>query len=87
VSDITQHITIQINMLRPESEAERIMRGAQAWAKFVEKMAENKIAREKAAGNPLFQNIDNWDQYIKACELNEKRKRKELGFWRYHFGK
>lgn len=84
--NLTQNITIQVNVPRPETEGERLMRCAQGWQRAIGKMAENKIAHEKKVGNPLFSNIETWDQYVAALDSDEKRKRKELGFWRYHFG-
>ena len=84
--NLTQYITIQVNVPRQETEGERMIRCAQRWQRAIEKMAENKIAREKKDGNPLFANIETWDQYIAALEADQKRKRKEQGFWRYHFG-
>ena len=84
--NITQHITIQVNVPRPETEGERFVKCAQAWQRSFQMAAENKIAHEKKAGNPLFVNVETWDQYVTALDADDKRKRKELGFWRYHFG-
>jgi len=84
--NLTQNITIQVNVPRPETEGERLVRCAQGWQRWIEKMAENRIATEKARGNPLFANIQTWEQYVSACRADDKRQRKEQGFWRYHFG-
>lgn len=73
-------------MPRPETEGERLARAAKNWSRFLAKVAKNRIAHEKAVGNPLFVHVETWAQYVAACEADEKRKRRELGFWRYHFG-
>ena len=84
-----QHITIQVNAPRLETDGERQARVWRSWAETIERVANHRVKQEKAAGNPLFQNIETWEQYRLACEEDDKRKeaqrRKELGFWRYHF--
>ena len=79
------HVTVH-----HESEAEREARGIMAFCESIRQMWQRRIDVEKAKGNPLFANIETQEQYQAACEADDKIKdatrRKELGFWKYHFG-
>ena len=79
-------INITVNVPRPQTEAERFWEASKGLEKMMTTMADNKIAYEQRHGNPIFSNVETWEQYLAALDLDDKRKRRELGFWKYHFG-
>lgn len=81
-----QHITIHVNVPRPQTEAERFLEQSQGWERMLRSIMENKIAHEQQNGNPIFDNIETHAQYVAALDADEKHKRQELGFWKYYFG-
>lgn len=84
--NLVQHIVIQVNVPRPETEGDRLYRAAKNLGDQVQRGINNHIAHEQSRGNPLFANIATHKQYLEACEADRRRQRKELGFWRYYFG-
>ena len=78
--------TININFQHPRTEADFLEAQYKTLERNLVGMWKNKIANEQSRGNPLFTNVDTYEKYLAAMDSDEKRKRKELGFWKYHFG-
>lgn len=78
-------VTVNV-IVRQETEADRFWRSADAWGKAISCMWDARIRAEQAKGNPFFANVETQEQYVEACRLTEKKKRRDLGFWKYHFG-
>jgi hypothetical protein len=80
------NITVNVVVQRPKTEAEQMADGYAGWCRLIDNLRTLRIAHELKKGNRLFENITTHEQYVAACEADDRRRRKELGFWKYHFG-
>ena len=85
---MNQEINITVNVIMPtvENDSDRQWRGMQNFAVAVKRMWENKIAYEQARGNPNWSHVETQEQYQAAIAADDRQRREELGFWKYHFG-
>lgn len=80
------NITIQVIVPRQKTEGEILIENVQGWNDALKKLWAANIAYRLKNGNKLFANITTHEQYVAACEANERRLRREQGFWKYYFG-